>query len=193
MSLYSIAPFIREHYPQYYSIESYPAGECAPIRKTSQEWGILSNFAKTTLEVGGVIFNSAERLFQTMKFQDEETVRAVFSAANPKFTAKKFEKTRRRPDWGEIIVDAMKFCLQTKYEQSLIFRSKLEESKGKFIVEDQSSFPKKTADTWGVKLAGDNYSGPNLLGRLLMELRDGGRLVYNMPTDALDFLRFLIL
>ena len=192
MSLYSIAPFIREHYPQYYSIESYPAGECAPIRKTSQEWGILSNFAKTTLEVGDVIFNCAERLFQTMKFQDEETVRAVFSAANPKFTAKKFEKSRRRPDWGEIIVDAMKFCLQTKYEQSLIFRSKLEESKGKFIVEDQSSFPKKTADTWGVKLAGDYYSGPNLLGRLLMELRDGGRLVYNMPTDALDFLRFLI-
>lgn len=193
MSFYSIAPFIKVHYPQYYSLESYPAGECAPFHKTGQEWGIFSNFAKTPMEVSGVVFDSAERLFQTMKFQDEETVRAVFSASNPKFTAKKFEKTRRRTDWGEIIVDAMRFCLQTKYEQCPLFRSKLEESKGKFIVEDQSSFPKKTADTWGVKLAGDYYSGPNLLGRLLMELRDGGRLTYSMPADVLDFLRFLIL
>ena len=100
MSFYTIAPFIKVYYPQYYSLESYPAGECAPFHKTGQEWGIFSNFAKTPMEVSGVVFDSAEKLFQTMKFQDEETVRAVFSASNPKFTAKKFEKTRRRTDWG---------------------------------------------------------------------------------------------
>ena len=71
-----------------------------------------------------------------------------------------------------IIVDAMKQCLQLKYEQSEGFRVALERSKGKYIVEDQSMFPKKTADTWGVKLQGNYYVGPNLLGRLLMELRE---------------------
>ena len=72
----------------------------------------------------------------------------------------------------------MKQCLQLKYEQSEVFRAALERSRGKYIVEDQSTFPKKTADTWGVKQQGDSYVGPNLLGRLLMELRDNGRLEF---------------
>ena len=30
---------IREHYPEYYSIERYPAAETVCIRKTQDEWG----------------------------------------------------------------------------------------------------------------------------------------------------------
>ena len=74
-----------------------------------------------------------------------------------------------------IIVDSMKQCLQLKYDQCNEFRAALERSKGKYIVEDQSSFKKSWADTWGVKCQGDYYVGPNLMGRLLMELRDNGR------------------
>ena len=38
---------------------------------------------------------------------------------------------------------------------------------------------------------GCKYVGPNLLGRLLMELRDNGKLEYNLPDDALDFIEIL--
>ena len=113
-----------------------------------------------------------------MKFTDIEVREKVYAATNPKMTAKHFEKTHRRNDWGMIIVDAMKQCLQLKYEQSEEFRKALERSKGKYIVEDQSSFKKSWADTWGVKRQGDFYVGPNLMGRLLMELRDSGQLEY---------------
>lgn len=191
MSFYSIAPFIKEHYPQYYSIESYPAAECVRIHKVAEEWGVLSNFAKTPIEIDGVVFKNAEQLFQIMKFQDAEQVKAVYDANNPKMTAKHWEKTHRRADWGEMIVDAIKFCIQQKYEQSETFRQKLRESEGYFIVEDQTSFPKKTPDTWGVKLVGDNFVGPNLLGRLLMELRKNGKLEYKLPDDALSFIQQL--
>ena len=191
MSFYSIAPFIKEHYPQYYSIESYPAAECVRIHKVVEEWGVFSNFAKTPIEIDGVVFKNAEQLFQIMKFQDAEQVKAVFDANNPKMTAKHWEKTHRRTDWGEMIVDAIKFCIQKKYEQSETFRQKLRESEGYFIVEDQTSFPKKTPDTWGVKLVGDNFVGPNLLGRLLMELRKNGKLEYKLPDDALSFVQQL--
>ena len=92
--------------------------------------------------------------------------------------------------YWSIIVDAMKFCLSKKYEQSEEFRLSLSQTKGLFIVEDQSSFPKKTADTWGVKRIDDNYVGPNLLGRLLMELRDG-HMAYSLPDNALKFIDFL--
>lgn len=114
MNFYSIAPFIRQHYSQYYTIECYPADRCVCIRKVAEEWGVLGNFARTPLVVGGVTFKNSEQLFQLMKFKDEEPVKAVYNAVNSKYTAKHWEKTHRRDDWGAMIVDAMKFCLEAK-------------------------------------------------------------------------------
>lgn len=142
--------------------------------------------SRVRIIINKVVFKNSEQLFQLMKFTDEEPVKAVYQAANTKYAAKHWEKTHRRSDWGSIIVDAMKFCLSKKYEQSEEFRSSLLQTKDLFIVEDQSSFPKKTADTWGVKRIGDNNVGPNLLGRLLMELRDK-ELTYTLPDNALKF------
>jgi len=191
MNFYSIAPFIQEFYPQYYSINTYPISECVAIRKVKEPWGIFGNFAPTPVIINGVTFKTSEQLFQLMKFKEAEPVHAVYNAKNPKMTAKHWEKTHRREDWGRMIVDAMKFCLTQKYEQSEDFRKELERSNGKYIVEDQTSFPKKTSDTWGVKQQGSNFVGPNLLGRLLMELRDKGKLDYLLPDDALCFLKYL--
>ena len=191
MNFYSIAPFIQEFYPQYYSIETYPVCECIAIRKVKDPWGIFGNFSPTPIIINNVIFKTSELLFQLMKFKDEEPVIAVYNANNPKMTTKHWEKTHRREDWGKMIVDAMKYCLTQKYEQSEEFRQELERSKGKYIVEDQTSFPKKTPDTWGVKQQGDDFVGPNLLGRLLMELRDNGKLDYTLPSDAFMFLEHL--
>ena len=191
MNFYSIAPFIQEFYPQYYSINTYPISECVAIRKVKEPWGIFGNFAPTPVIINGVTFKTSEQLFQLMKFKEAEPVHAVYNAKNPKMTAKHWEKTHRREDWGRMIVDAMKFCITQKYEQSEDFRKELERSKGKYIVEDQTSFPKKTPDTWGVKQQGSDFIGPNLLGRLLMELRDKGKLDYLLPDDALCFLKYL--
>ena len=191
MNFYSIAPFIQEYYPQYYSIETYPVSECIAIRKVKDPWGIFGNFFPIPIIINNVSFKTSEQLFQLMKFKDEEHVKAVYNANNPKMTTKHWEKTHRREDWGKMIIDAMKFCLTQKYEQSEEFRQELERSKGKYIVEDQTSFPKKTPDTWGVKQQGDDFVGPNLLGRLLMELRDNGKLDYTLPSDAFMFLEHL--
>lgn len=198
-SFYSVAPFIREFYPEYYSIETYPAEKCVRILKVEDKWGILSNFGHTLLQVDGVTFKTSEHLFQMMKFKDQYPVERIANnitfagkkCYQVKKTVKSYEKDYRRPDWGAMIVDAIKFCLQTKYEQSEPFRNALKESEGYYIVEDQTSFPKKTPDTWGVKPDGDYLVGPNLLGRLLMELRDNGRLEYKLPEDALSFVEFL--
>ena len=126
-----------------------------------------------------------------MKFKDENAVKEVYRSNNKKM-AKHWEKTHRRDDWGNMLVDAMKFCLMQKYEQSEVFRKELERSRGKFIVEDQTSFRnKKEPDAWGVKLKDDHYVGPNLLGRLLMELRENGELKYHLPENSFAFLQYL--
>ncbi len=191
MSFYSIAPLIKENYPEYYQWVSYPVSECVSIHKVKEKWGVFSNFSPTPIVIDGVRFKNAEQLFQILKFKGEEPVVAVYAANNPKMTAKHWENTHRREDWGKMIVDAMKYVLSKKHEQSKEFRDTLEESKGYFIVEDQTSFPKKQPDTWGVKMKDDMFEGSNLLGRLLMELRDKCILSYSLPEDALYCLTIL--
>ena len=196
MSFYSIADFIKEYYPKYYGIETYPIAECIPIRKVKDEWGLFCNFAPTPLVVDGVTFESSEELFQLMKFKDEDVIRRIRAGITMggkachqiKMTAKSYEKAYRRPDWGQMILDAMKFCLMLKYEQCPEFRDLLQKSAGKYIVEDQTPMPKKNPDAWGVKAVGNNYVGPNILGCLLMELRDNGTLHYHLPSNALTFI-----
>ena len=187
-----IREFIEKNYPEYYSIERYPADKTAAFCKVDAPWGIFSNFGRTPLVVDGVSFDCSEKLFQVMKFADTASRKAIYGAKGQtmKMKAKHQEKVGIvRPDWGEIIVDAMKFCLMQKYSQSEAFRTDLERSRGLFIVEDQTTFPKKNPDTWGAKQSGDGkeYIGPNLMGRLLMELRDNGKLDYVLPSDATVF------
>lgn len=196
MSKHSVAAFIKEHYPEYWGISSYPACECAVFYSTHEEWGIFSNMASTPIVIDGVTFKSCEHLFQMMKFKDAEIVSRVWrgitaankKSTNIKMTAKSYEPTHRRADWGEMIVDAIKYCIVQKYEQCEAFRQELDRSRGLYIVEQQAN-PKKPADTWSAKMEGDHWVGPNLTGRLLMELRDTGKLTYSLPADAFAFLQ----
>jgi len=191
---------IRDHYPEYYSIERYPADRTACIRKTADEWGVLGNFYMANVVVNGVVFDCTERLFHMMKLRPDaaEGIRdmmEVKAGMGMKMHLKHIAKEHPewfRDDWPTMIVDAMKCCLQLKYEQCELFRKELERSKGLFIAEDETSRMRgRDADTWGVVLRGDEYVGPSLLGRLLMELREDGKLEYTLPSDALDFVKQL--
>lgn len=197
VSPHSLASYIQTYYPLYWGTQEYDVKECVLIHKVTEEWGIFCNFAPTPIQVNGVMFKNCEQLYQVLKFQDAACIREVYHAPNPKFPAKKLETLNRRSDWGEIFIDVMKFCLQMKYEQSPVFRNKLSESKGKYIVELQTD-KKNSANAWGVKriksmveedaATSEKLVGPNLLGRLLMELRENGRLEYTLPDNLLSSL-----
>ena len=183
---------IRDNYPEYYSIERYPAADTICIRGTKDEWGILGNFYKTPIVVNGITFDCTERLFHIMKLRPEATdgfkeMMEVKAGMGIKMHVKHLYKTHPEwfhNHWPSMVVDTMKYCLTLKYEQSEAFRNELERSKGKYIVEDETSRKKgKDADTWGVVLKSNEYVGPNLMGRLLMELRDNGHFEFkNKPT-----------
>ena len=183
-----IAEFIKKYYPEYWGDQVYPIEQSVFFQsKTDNHW-ILSNISSCPLEVEGVPFKSSEHLFQTLKFATPESVLAVYNNyITPKMTAKHYQKLdgHRREDWGQILVDVMKFCLQQKYEQCPEFKEELERTKGYHIVELQDAKNDKEstrANAWGVKSKGQNYVGPNLMGRLLMELRDG-KMEYKLPED----------
>lgn len=183
--------FIKEFYPEWYGIQEYPADKTAAFCKVAEEWGVLGNFAPTPIVVGGVPFDCTEKLFQVMKFTDLESRKIIYAQKGQpiKMKAKHQEKVGVvREDWGRIFIDAMKFCLMQKFNQSETFRNELEHSKGLFIVEQQAN-PRRPAGAYSAKLSddGNTWAGPNIMGRLLMLLRDQGKLEYNLPADAMDF------
>ena len=193
---------IRDNYPEYYSIERYPAAETICIRKTKDEWGILGNFYNTPIVANGITFDCTERLFHIMKLRPDATegfkeMMEAKAGMGIKMHVKSLYKTHPEwfhDHWPRMVVDAMKYSLTLKYEQIEAFRNELERSKGLYIVEDETkrnARRKKDADSWGVNLVGDQYVGPSLLGRLLMELRDTGKLEYTLPADAFKFLEVL--
>lgn len=183
--------FIKDFYPEWYGIQEYPADKTAAFSKVADEWGILGNFAPTPVVVDGVTFDCTEKLFQVMKFADSESRRIIYAQKGQpiKMKAKHQEKVGViREDWGRIFIDAMKFCLMQKYEQNEAFRKELERSRGLFIVEQQVN-PRRPAGAYSAKLSedGKTWAGPNIMGRLLMELRDNGKLEYTLPADAISF------
>ena len=192
----SIASFIKEFYPGYWGDQTYPISTSVFFHKKTDAHWILSNMAAVPLVVEGVRFNSSEHLFQTMKFTSKESMIAVYHSNSPKMTAKHYQKLggHRRHDWGRIFIDVMKFCLQIKYEQSPEFRKELELTRGGSIVELQDTKKDNVtsrANAWSVKTKGDYYIGPNIMGQLLMELRDNGGLVYHLPSDILANLEYI--
>ena len=183
----SIAEAIRKYYPEYWGDQVYPIAQSVFFHKKTDNHWILSNMSSCSLEVDGIQFKSSEHLFQTLKFATPASITAVYQSKSPKMTAKHWQKVggHRREDWGEIILDVMKFCLQKKYEQCPEFRAELDSTKEYNIVELQDRKNDKAsskANAWGVKTKGQNYEGANLMGRLLMELRDG-KMEYKLPDD----------
>ena len=173
--------WIKEYYPQYIGIKRYPADQCALVKTAADEWGILGNFGRAAVVVNGVEFSNTEKLFQCMKFTYAPVIQEIYAQNNMsiKMKARKKEYEQYvREDWKKIFLDALKFVLVTKYEQSETFRAELERSKGLYIVEDETGRLgcKKSADAYGAVLVGDEMVGPSLLGQFLMELRDTGKL-----------------
>lgn len=168
-------------YEEYNIIQRYPRTQTVGFTTTAAEWGILSNFAKTPLVVNGVTFACVEQLYHYVRLNDaseREAYLKLIPNMGLKMKAKAFKKRGlEREDWPSIAVDVMRFCLNHKYEQSETFRMELERSRGKYIIEDESGRRKKP-DSWGAiyDAETDEYFGKNIMGRLLMELRDNGKL-----------------
>ncbi len=171
------------YYPEYDIINRYPAEQTIGFTSTAAEWGILSNFAKTPMVVNGIKFACVEQLFHYIRLNNEEE-RIAYLKLIPnmglKMKAKTFAKRGiERADWKDIAVDVMRFCLNHKFQSSEEFRKALDDSSSKFIVEDEAN-RKKKPDSWGAvfDVETNEYYGKNIMGRLLMELREKGVLEY---------------
>lgn len=154
-------------------LRTYAPEECAVFRVTTAKYGGLSNMAGGfPLLVNDTTIWSSEALYQACRFplrpDVQEIVLAERSAMTAKMKSKKYRREHTRPDWDAIKVKLMKWCLRVKLAQNWQrFGEVLRSTGDKPIVEES-----RKDDLWGAKRSEDGkLVGMNVLGRLLMELR----------------------
>lgn len=186
-------------------LRTYDPASCVVFRKTNERFGGLSNMAAGfPLRVNGVSIRTSEALYQACRFPHMPEVQRLIIGENSPMTAKMRGKPYRdqsRGDWDSVRTKIMRWCLRVKLAQNLrSFGDLLIETGDKPIVEYSSK-----DDFWGARPQEDgSLQGMNILGRLLMELREQIRsgaledlraveplplesfLLYGEPIEAID-------
>lgn len=176
---------------------TYRRADVVVFCKTKESFGGLSNMASGfPLLVNGVRIPTSEALYQACRFPHLPDVqREIIGQRSPmiaKMKSKPHRKESRR-DWDCVRNNVMRWCLRVKLAQNYEEFGRLLLATGDRQIVEQSF----KDDYWGAKvagIAGDILTGQNILGRLLMELREllkndaGGALKTVLPLNIPDFL-----
>ena len=127
----------------------------------------FSNFYRAQIYVDGRMWKTSEHYYQAMKFDGSpEHVDEVWRAKSP-MDAAKVGRDRKRPlreDWEEVKDEVMYKAIKAKFTQHDNLKEIL------FLTGDAILVEHTTKDRyWG---DGGDGSGKNMLGKLLMVLRD---------------------
>jgi ribA/ribD-fused uncharacterized protein len=168
-------------------LREYLRSESVVVHKTKESFGGLSNMAAGfPLRINGFRVLTSEALYQACRFPDLPDVQREIIAQHSPMTAKMKGKPHRnatRSDWDKVRHNVMRWCLRVKLAQHYKeFGRLLLATKEKPIVEQS-----RKDEYWGaiVMQDGEALVGENVLGRLLMELREA------LKNDLDEKLRFV--
>jgi ribA/ribD-fused uncharacterized protein len=154
-------------------IRTYKRSECIVFHKTKEAFGALSNMAPGfPILINNHHILTSEALYQACRFPNNPEAQELIISQTSPMTAKmraKPLKEQTRADWMKVRVRIMRWCLNAKLLQNYSTFSKiLIDTQDRSIVEHSSK-----DRFWGALPTGeDTLVGANVLGRLLMELRN---------------------
>lgn len=168
-----------------HQFRTYYRSDSAVFLKTREKHGGLSNMAGGfPLVVNDVEIRSSEALYQACRFPHMPEIQRQIIAQRSPMSAKMKGKPHRdnsRPDWDEVRVKIMRWCLQVKLAQNWDKFSELLLETGDMPIVEHS----RRDDFWGAKpIDGETLVGTNALGRLLMQLRER---VKDEPRENLQY------
>lgn len=153
---------------------TYSRKDSVVFLKTDEPFGGLSNMAGGyPIHVNGVRILTSEALYQACRFPHLPDVQKLIIGQISPMTAKMRSKPYRkdsRPDWDQVRVRIMRWSLRMKLANNWNAFSTLLLKTGERPIVEES----RKDDFWGAKVIGegDTLVGMNVLGRLLMELRE---------------------
>lgn len=154
-------------------MNTYSKNEVVSFLRTNEAFGGLSNMAAGYLiTLYGVRCRTSEHLYQALKFPSHPEIQAEILAKKSPVAAKMVAKRCRhliRPDWEEIKLPVMAYCLRAKLQCNLERFGDLLRSTGDADIVEISS---KHDTFWGCVPQGDLFVGHNHLGIQLTNLRE---------------------
>ena len=135
------------------------------IKEFKGEYFFLSNFYECEIICNDfpipLLFHSSEALFQALKCPARAN---EFTKLNPNQSKRFGRKVCLRSDWEDVKIDIMKYVVDLKFSQNKDLKEKLLLTDNAYLEE---------GNTWGDVYWGTvNNSGQNMLGKILMELRE---------------------
>lgn len=133
---------------------------------TRDVYGAFSNFARYPITLRGKVWPTTEHYFQAQKFAGTAYEGAILHAASPTIAAR-LGRSRKHPlraDWEAVKDAIMLDALRAKFSQHAELRELLL-STGEVQLVEHTTNDRYWAD-------GGDGSGKNMLGVLLMRLRD---------------------
>ncbi|MDY0288703.1 MAG: NADAR family protein [Sphaerochaeta sp.] len=131
----------------------------------TDEYGYLSNYWVATIHIEGKSWKSTEHYYQGQKTLDQTYAQRIRQAPTCD-EAKDLGNDPAcvyRPDWETEKIEAMRVAIRAKFDQHDDLRALLLGTGDAILIEDSRS-----DYYWGIGEAG---TGKNMLGILLMELR----------------------
>lgn len=146
-----------------------------------EDWGFLSNFSPHGVAIEGLYYPTVEHFFQASKFSgtDARHAEAIRGASKPRDAAR-MGRDRGHPlrsDWEAVKEDVMRRGVRCKFMTHLSIRELLLATGDEELVERSP-----TDSYWG---AGQDGTGKNRLGAILMEIRADLRANPPPPPEAL--------
>ena len=135
----------------------------------SSTYSEFSNFAIYPIHIDGITFPTVEHFYQWSKITNEKYKEMILQTPNP-VEAKRiggYKKARMRNDWDKIKFDVMYRAVKAKFEQHPELMNLLLNTGDSKLVHDSP-----WDNYWGNGPKGDGY---NMLGKILMEIRDKER------------------
>lgn len=130
------------------------------------DYGEFSNFSRHGFQIDGKYWKTSEHYFQAMKFEGTEYEDKIREARSPKEAANLGRRRDfpLRKDWEDVKDDFMRQAVLTKFQTHQELSDLLRSTGNTPIVENAPS-----DYYWG---CGQDGSGKNMLGKILMEVRD---------------------
>lgn len=133
---------------------------------TKDEYGEFSNFSKHPFEADGVMWPTSEHYFQAQKFDDKDYQEKIRTTPSAMIAARlgRSRKVPIRSDWEETKDEVMFRAVLAKFQTHA-------ELKELLLSTGQEEIVEKTSKDyyWG---CGTDGTGKNMLGKILMRVRD---------------------
>lgn len=143
-----------------------------PIREFQDENRFLSNFFPAFCHFEGIDFPSVEHAFQAAKSLSPAKRQAMAKLKSPADAKRAGRLVALRSDWEVIKHEVMLVCVQSKFLSNPNLRAKLLATGNRMLIEDNEWHD----NIWGICRCRRCKNGQNLLGQILMSVRNQLRL-----------------